>query len=113
MKIFQGPKGLGFVPDSTNGMRLLGQSKVDVINFPNEAAFRKKIPQTPSSDYVWVIGGTIEIHRSGKYQICTTSDDGSRMWLDGRQIVNSQSCSALLLLCDAEMLEFYIHFHRT
>jgi len=36
---------------------------------------------------VWVIYGKVQIERAGTYQFCSTSDDGSFLFVDGMRVV--------------------------
>lgn len=89
IKIFKGPKGMSRVPSNTRGMRHLGSAIVQSINLPNENFFKHKIPRTPHDDFVWVISGHLRIRTNGIYRFCTKSDDGSKMWIDRKQVVNN------------------------
>lgn len=89
LKVFKGPTGMSVVPQSTHGMQYLGGSVVQSLRIPNPAAFRRKVKNVPDNNFVWVVGGTVAIKRSGHYRFCTTSDDGSKLWVNGRQVVNN------------------------
>ncbi len=34
------------------------------------------VKETPNSNYVWQILGTLRVKKAGKYKLCTISDDG-------------------------------------
>lgn len=59
------------------------------MNFPNPNEFKKAIAATPNENFIWVIGGIVNIKKAGNYHMCINSDDGSLMWIDGRFAVNN------------------------
>eukprot|EP00960_Hanusia_phi_P059559 764214-Hanusia_phi.AAC.1 len=66
----------------------VGETKVKVINYHSNDDFMRAVPGTPDHDYAWEFIGAVAIEREGRYSICTTSDDGSAIYLEGNEIAN-------------------------
>lgn len=62
---------------------------VQTINFPNDGAFKGESKSFPNAHFQAEWFGKIEIKKEGKYRFFTTSDDGSRLWIDNKRIVNN------------------------
>jgi len=54
----------------------------------NREQILKSLPKD-SSTFGMIMEGMIQIDSSGKYQFFTQSDDGSKLWIDGKEIVNN------------------------
>ena len=90
-----------------------GKATVPYIQYSNLNDFRQDIKSTPSSNYEWAIYGNLKVKRAGKYKFCTTSDDGSLLYVDKKMVVNNdglhgarQRCGHITL--DASMHKIYI-----
>jgi hypothetical protein len=90
LTVYRGPGGMRRVP-STTGLfdNRLGSTYLSRINLHNWHAFRRAIRRTPRSNFVWKVTGTVEINEAGRYTFCTTSDDGSKLYVDGHRVVNN------------------------
>jgi hypothetical protein len=42
------------------------------------------VKATPTRRYMWVYTGGVVILEKGTYTLCDTSDDGSKVWIDGK-----------------------------
>ena len=63
------------------------------INFEHTT---EAFPGTPMSDHFYVRWtGKVRIPRDGKYTFFTESDDGSRLWIDGKVIVDNGGLHAM------------------
>ena len=76
------------MPD-VNAMKFLGSSYSAKLNFPNSAAFATLVPGTPNNNFVATWSGQFVIALSGLYTFCTTSDDGSTLYIDGALVVKN------------------------
>ena len=91
MRMFQSP-GWGLRSMSDANWRFLnyvGKARIREVQFSSDREFRRAIPATPGSNYAWVIYGKVKIRGGGKYQFCSTSDDGSFLYVDGKRVVNN------------------------
>ena len=43
---------------------------------------RHLVPETPSSNFMWVFYGSLLVQQKGMYEFCTTSAEGSRIKLN-------------------------------
>ena len=69
------------------------------------------IPETdtkhnfPGLDYSTRIGffikSKMEVKKSGIYELCLTSDDGSRLWIDGSEMLNNDDNHKMRKVCDS------------
>lgn len=48
-----------------------------------------QISSTPGANYAWAFYGKLEIKQPGTYTICVTSDDGSFLYVDSKELVNN------------------------
>jgi hypothetical protein len=63
------------------------------INFENTS---ESFPGTQMSDHFYVRWmGKVRIPRDGKYTFFTESDDGSRLWIDGKVVVDNGGLHAM------------------
>ncbi len=62
---------------------------VKVVRFYSHHVLAHYISATPGSWYGWIANGVVKIRRRGRYTWCTTSDDGSKIWVNHRYIVNN------------------------
>jgi hypothetical protein len=89
LRMYQGPPGMTVVPKDETTLPEVGNAVVHRLKFANLEEFRDKIPETPSENYVWRFTGRLRIRVSGMYTICTTSDDGSLLYVRRRLVVNN------------------------
>jgi hypothetical protein len=62
---------------------LVGESaQVPVVSFNSADDFRRYVPACPDSNYAWRFYGKIRVAAIGEYTFCTTSDDGSLLYVD-------------------------------
>ena len=93
---------------------LLGQSGlVPSINFSfasDASAFKTFVPNTPEVDFSWRFFGVLRISTAGSYTICSSSDDGSMVYIntgsgsdpalaDYTQIVNNDGLHSIASVC--------------
>lgn len=62
---------------------------VESINFINDAAFKSESPSFANDHFSCLWEGVIQIKKGGKYTFQTKSDDGSRLWINDKRIVNN------------------------
>jgi hypothetical protein len=82
----------------------VGEKVVKDVYVRNNRDFIRQIPGTPSHDYAWVYYGTIAILRQGTYSFCSTSDDGSFLYVDGARLVNNDGLHGAYKRCASTRL---------
>jgi hypothetical protein len=68
---------------------MIGEAKIGSIAFGSWQDLRNYIPGLPGSRYSWQIFGTVNIVRAGNYEWCSSSDDGSILYIDNQMVVNN------------------------
>jgi len=79
-------------------------AQVRDVYIRNNQDFIRKIKGTPSHDYAWIYYGTVAITRQGTYTFCSTSDDGSFLFVDGVKIVNNDGLHGARRKCGSTKL---------
>jgi hypothetical protein len=89
MKLYtSGATPLDSMPD-VNSLTLVGQTYVPTISFNQDSAFQQAIPGTPADRFAATWRGRFSVNAPGAYTFCTTSDDGSSLFIDGETIVDN------------------------
>jgi len=73
----------------TEGIKPNFESTIESINFANDESFSKQGKDFPKDHFSCQWTGVILIEEAGKYTFSTRSDDGSRLWVNGKRIVNN------------------------
>jgi hypothetical protein len=89
MKVYQGPNDMKVMPPTLAGFKLLGKRIVQEVDLQNIEAFKAKVAATPNENFVWVFAGTLRIDKEGDYDVCTKSDDGSKLFMHGELLVDN------------------------
>jgi hypothetical protein len=55
---------------------------VPVVAFTSASDFRQYVSACPDANYAWRFYGKLRIATAGDYTLCTTSDDGSLLYMD-------------------------------
>jgi len=66
-----------------------GSSTYPYIDIHRWHDLYKIVKQTPTYKYMWVYTGSVVILKEGKYTFCTASDDGSKVWFDGKLTIDN------------------------
>ena len=80
--VFRSNVGLGRIPrlsaanTKESHLSFVGKGRLSVINLHSLGQFRSAVQSTPEANYAWAIYGQLVIGKSGRYQLCITSDDG-------------------------------------
>jgi len=69
--------------------------------------------RVPSSNYVWVFEGKFGVTKPGPYHVCTRSDDGSLLMVDGRGVVNNDGLHGPRTRCGKVVLGKGLHSVKT
>jgi hypothetical protein len=97
MKIYR-IQSTNHVPNILKNGRLVGSAVVPIVDFHGLGSIRRYVPATPHSWYAWIFWGKVEIKTGGTYTFCSTSDDGSHVYVNGRHIVNNDGANPSLPL---------------
>jgi len=87
----------------------VGEKKVKDIYVRSNSDFRRQIPGMPGSNYAWIYYGTINVKRGGTYTFCSTSDDGSFLYVDGHKVVNNDGLHGARKVCRTKKLRRGTH----
>jgi len=83
LQIFRIGGNIGSTPSYFAPSTLIGEaSQVPTIDFDNANEFRRYIPGCPNENFAWRAYGQLEVVTGGNYNLCTTSDDGSMLYID-------------------------------
>ena len=105
LRMFKSDKALRVIPD-VSMLKMVGEAEdIPKIAFSRFSQFRKLVPETPSSNYMWVFYGSLRIKGEGWYSFCTTSDDGSRIILDGTLLVSNDGLHGAKRVCSSRKME--------
>lgn len=86
------------VPDVSH-MTYVGRANIRRIKFTSLGQLRRWIPRTPSVRYAWQIYGKIAIIKSGTYRFCSTSDDGSQVYVKDKLVVDNNGLHGAVKKC--------------
>lgn len=73
----------------TDGVKPSFVAPIKEIKFPNDASFKQIKSDFPTDHFSCEWTGKVQIEQSGKYTFFTKSDDGSRLWINGNQLVDN------------------------
>ena len=79
----------GRVQNYVKSGRLVGTAQVPYIDGLGGGSLAKYIPGLPGSWYGWVFEGKVKIKKGGNYGFCSTSDDGSLVWVNKHRVVDN------------------------
>lgn len=63
--------------------------ETEKIEFANDAAFKKESADFPANHFYSEYKGKVKIENPGKYTFSTASDDGSRLWVNEKRVVDN------------------------
>jgi len=98
LRMYSNRNAIASLPDERT-CDYVGEGLTPYIDFYTLQEFQKIVPKTPSSRYVWVFFGNLDIKRAGTYRFCSTSDDGSMIWLNGQLVVNNDGLHGAVRKC--------------
>jgi len=115
-EFFFDPNGQDQVRDFVDISHLNGQAAktVSKIKFSNDNAIQKFLGSSSKKhgfDHVAVrFNGMLRIRKGGKYKVCTSSDDGSRLLIDKRKVVDNGGLHGTRKRCNDVTLSPGDHF---
>jgi len=86
------------VPDVSH-MTYVGRATISNIYFSRLSHLRRWIPKTPSVRYAWQIYGKVVVRRRGTYTFCSTSDDGSFVYVKNKKVVDNDGLHGRVEKC--------------
>jgi len=110
--VYLGPHGMSRVV-TTQGRHKVGSARLGRIMLTHNNAFKSIIRGTPHDNFLWSATGTVKIEKSGRYTFCTTSDDGSKLWVDGHYVVNNDGLHGPRTRCGSRHLGSGSHFVKS
>jgi hypothetical protein len=109
MRVFRGDSINNMNDAAWRDLDFVGKSTIPAISFGDLPDIRRYVPGTPQGNYVWVIYGRVEITEAGTYQFCSTSDDGSFLFVDDNMIVNNDGLHGAVRVCGNAVLTAGFH----
>jgi hypothetical protein len=110
MRVFKANWGINSMADAAwRDLDFVGAATITSISFGNLPDIRRYVPGTPEGNYAWVIYGRVEITEAGTYQFCSTSDDGSFLFVDDNRIVNNDGLHGAVRVCGNVVLSPGMH----
>lgn len=94
------------MPDVST-LPIIGTAYVSTIDFQSEwgaGYFRAVVPGTPDNLFAATWTGSFRISTAGNYMLCTNSDDGSTLSIDGTLVVDNGGLHAPLQMCASRLL---------
>ena len=108
MRMYRAKFNLYRMPDFAF-LDLVGENKVRSIDFRGLNQMREVAPNTPNSNYAWAFYGRVRIREEGQYYWCTTSDDGSFLYVDGKMVVNNDGLHGDRERCGLKVMSRGMH----
>ena len=96
-------------PSDLAALHTVGHAHVQTLDYHND--FARDIPGTPDDNFALVATGAVTL-AAGQHTFCTTSDDGSRLYLDGTLLVNNGGLHGPVQVCRTTTLQGGTHTVR-
>ena len=81
---------LSSLPTSTlSVLNWVGEATVPFVNLHGVNEFRKYVSGTPSRHFAATFYGSLKVMKAGKYKFCMRSTDGSKLWVNDKEIINN------------------------
>jgi len=87
----------------------VGEAEVPWVKMTSTSDFQRAVAGTPNSNFAAYWYGNVQIKKAGVYNLCTDSDDGSRLFVDGHMIINDGGLHARVKVCGDTTLAAGIH----
>src|SRR5574344_1720533 len=84
--IFIGPEG---------DVAVAASGVIDRVVFARTTSVWEGMPDDLTNCYAAVYDGALRIRDAGRYTLTLNSDDGSRLWLDGRMIIDNDGAHSM------------------
>jgi len=73
----------------TEGIKPSLVKETEKIDFKNDDAFKKESADFPSNHFFSEYKGKVKVDSAGKYTFSSASDDGSRLWVNEKKVVDN------------------------
>jgi len=87
----------------------VGEAEVPWVKMTSTSDFQSAVAGTPNSNFAAYWYGNVQIKKAGVYNLCTDSDDGSRLFVDGHMIINDGGLHGRKKVCGDTTLAAGIH----
>lgn len=87
-------ESLSRLPD-VSGAAVVASGVVDRVVFPKTTSAWDGAPTNLTDRYAAVYEGALRVRDSGYYTLTLNSDDGSRLWLDGRLVIDHDGAHSM------------------
>jgi len=108
MRVYSSKYNLASMP-AVGLLNPLGSFETPWIRFTTVADMKQKVNNLPSSNFAMVFSGNLKVEKPGQYTFCTTSDDGSRGFVDGAMVVDNGGLHGPEERCGIETLTAGVH----
>ena len=82
------------MPD-VSGVAVAASGVIDRVVFARTTSVWEGMPDDLTNCYAAVYDGALRIRDAGRYTLTLNSDDGSRLWLDGRMIIDNDGAHSM------------------
>uniref|UniRef100_A0A7S0EYP9 PA14 domain-containing protein n=1 Tax=Hanusia phi TaxID=3032 RepID=A0A7S0EYP9_9CRYP len=89
LRMFKGSGIQNMAQANWRFLTFVGEKTVRDVYVPNNQEFVRLMPGMPDNNFVWVYYGTVAISAPGVYSFCSTSDDGSYLFVDDSLLVDN------------------------
>jgi hypothetical protein len=103
MRVYKCNTAPTLLPDVST-LQPIGTAVIPFIDFNGVSNFQKYIPTLPNDNIAAVFTGRTKITKPGLYDVCTDSDDGSRLWIDTNMVVENGGQHGRRTKCVSVML---------
>lgn len=95
-----------FYSDTIYSYEQIGEIQLDALNIPNSKIETSNFPGVErKTRFCMVLKSEATVNNSGCYEISLSSDDGSRLWLEGKQIIDNDGGHGMRTKKDTLFLE--------
>jgi hypothetical protein len=93
-------------------LTLKGEGVWPWIGLRHNHDLRLIVKQTPYYRYMWVYTGGVVILKAGKYTICDESDDGSKVWIEGKLEIDNDGLHSRKEICTVMDLKAKTYYFK-
>ena len=113
LRVYRPAGSVHFVPgDPRSSCKRVGEAVLPVVDLAGGGGagdFRKWVPATPLSNFVYEVFGKLQIASRGEYRLCVTSKDGSKMFADGDLVVSNDGVHQSRTRCGVKTMTTGLH----
>jgi len=98
--------------DDKDKLKLKGEGTWPWIGLRHNHDLRKIVKETPYYRFMWVYTGGVVILKAGKYTICDASDDGSKVWIEGKLEIDNDGLHSRKEVCTVMNLKAKTYYFK-